>query len=50
MTPTPTDTPAETPTDTAGGGESAPDFGIVSALAGLGGAGYLLHRRLVDDD
>jgi len=49
-TPTPTHVPAQTPTDAAGGGESAPGFGIVSALAGVGGAGYLLHRRLVDDD
>jgi X-Pro dipeptidyl-peptidase len=50
----PTATPAETATETAEETESAngdgPGFGIVSALSGLGGAGYLLKRRFGSDD
>jgi PGF-CTERM protein len=30
--------------------DSAPGFGVGTALASLGGAGYLLKRRLVDDE
>lgn len=30
--------------------DSAPGFGVGTALASLGGAGYLLKRRLIDDD
>jgi len=29
--------------------ESAPGFGLVSAIASLGGAGYLLKRRFDDE-
>lgn len=36
----------ETETDTD---DDGPGFGIGSALAGIGGAGYLLKRRLADD-
>ncbi len=32
------------------GDGSGPGFGVGSALAGLGGVGYLLKRRLLDDD
>jgi len=51
---TPTETPTETATETPERTESASGdgagFGLVSALSGLGGAGYLLKRRVGSDD
>jgi hypothetical protein len=44
-----TDTGADGTSDSSPGG-SGPGFGLGSALASLGGAGYLLQRRLRDDD
>jgi len=53
-TPSTTD-PGDTATEagdpgTSGSDGSTPGFGVGSALATLGGAGYLLHRRFADDD
>lgn len=41
---------AESEDDAESHEETVPGFGIGSALAGLGGAGYLLKRRLSDDE
>ena len=44
------DDPADGGTDDPSDDNGIPGFGIVSGLAALGGAGYLLQRRLIDED
>ena len=46
----PTTDATDTTADTEATAADGPGFGIVSTLASLGGAGYLLRNRLTDDD
>jgi PGF-CTERM protein len=38
------------PVDTEASSADGPGFGVATGLAGLGGAGYVLKRRLAGDD
>ncbi len=44
------DTPDGEPVDTEESSADGPGFGVATGLAGLGGAGYMLKRRLDDDE